>query len=123
LLALGVRQHAHSQALFSASTKPGSSSSDAPQQTEYTQLAALQKAFEPYCDLWKRVADWIAMKRVWLSAPFLELDADAVEKGASLVSRGLNKAARFFETAGLEGCSKIARRSVRRVEVYISNTS
>lgn len=46
--------------------------------TEYDLLADIQKAFEPYCDLWKRVDDWMAWHKGWMNDSFLSLDAEEV---------------------------------------------
>ncbi|CAM9454666.1 unnamed protein product, partial [Laminaria digitata] len=80
----------------------------AKESTEYDLLADVQKAFEPYCDLWKRVDDWMSWHKGWMNDPFLSLDAEEVEKNVTVVSKALIKAGRFFEANGLDGCSKIA---------------
>lgn len=47
--------------------------------TEYDLLADVQKSFEPYCDLWKRVDDWMSWHKGWMNDSFLSLDAEEVE--------------------------------------------
>lgn len=44
-------------------------------------LADLQKAFEPYCTLWKRVDDWTGWHKSWMNGSFLSLDAEEVSTG------------------------------------------
>lgn len=46
--------------------------------TEYNMLADVQKTFEPYCDMWKRVDDWMTWHKGWMNDPFLSLDAEEV---------------------------------------------
>lgn len=46
--------------------------------TEYDLLADVQKSFEPYCDLWKRVDDWMNWHKGWMNDSFLSLDAEEV---------------------------------------------
>lgn len=46
--------------------------------TEYDLLADVQKSFEPYCDLWKRVDDWMTWHKGWMNDSFLSLDAEEV---------------------------------------------
>lgn len=46
--------------------------------TEYDLLADVQKSFEPYCDLWKRVDDWMSWHKGWMNDAFLSLDAEEV---------------------------------------------
>lgn len=46
--------------------------------TEYDLLSDIQKAFEPYCDLWKRVDDWMGWHKSWMNGSFLSLDAEEV---------------------------------------------
>lgn len=41
-------------------------------------LADVQKMFEPYCDMWKRVDDWMIWHKKWMNDPFLSLDAEEV---------------------------------------------
>lgn len=41
-------------------------------------MSDVQKAFEPYCDLWKRVDDWTAWHKGWMNDSFLSLDAEEV---------------------------------------------
>lgn len=50
----------------------------AKESTEYDLLADLQKSFEPYCDLWKRVDDWMSWHKGWMNDSFLSLDAEEV---------------------------------------------
>lgn len=38
----------------------------------------MQKAFEPYCDLWKRVDDWMSWHKGWMNDSFLSLDPEEV---------------------------------------------
>lgn len=46
--------------------------------TEYDLLADVQKSFEPFCDLWKRVDDWMTWHKGWMNDSFLSLDAEEV---------------------------------------------
>lgn len=47
--------------------------------TEYDLLSDVQKSFEPYCDLWKRVDDWMTWHKGWMNDSFLSLDAEEVK--------------------------------------------
>ncbi|CAB1101954.1 unnamed protein product [Ectocarpus sp. CCAP 1310/34] len=87
--------------------------------TEYDLLADVQKSFEPYCDLWKRVDDWMNWHKGWMNDSFLSLDAEEVEKNVTVVSKALIKAGRFFEANGLEGCSKIAHSVREQVDEFL----
>ncbi|CAM9225721.1 unnamed protein product, partial [Ectocarpus sp. 4 AP-2014] len=87
--------------------------------TEYDLLADVQKSFEPYCDLWKRVDDWMTWHKGWMNDSFLSLDAEEVEKNVAVVSKALIKAGRFFEANGLEGCSKIASSVREQVDEFL----
>ncbi|CAM9881967.1 unnamed protein product, partial [Phaeothamnion confervicola] len=86
--------------------------------TEYAALEAVQKAFEPFCELWLRADDWLRWQREWLALPFLDLDPEEVEKGVGLVARALAKQTRYFEAAGLEGCAQVARQVKRQVDAF-----
>lgn len=41
-------------------------------------LADVRKAFEPYCELWKRVDDWMVWHKRWMEDSFLSLDPEEV---------------------------------------------
>ena len=77
--------------------------------TEYTALAEVQKAFEPYCDLWENTDNWLKWQKKWMNDSFMTLDAEKIEKDVGAASKNLNKALKFFEKAGLDGCLQIAR--------------
>lgn len=77
--------------------------------TEYSALSELQKAFEPYCDLWENTDNWVKWQKKWMNDAFMSLDADKIDKDVNNAFKNLNKALRFFEKAGLDGCLQIAK--------------
>lgn len=54
--------------------------------TEYELLSNIQKAFEPYCDLWKRVDEWTVSHKRWMNGSFFSLDAEEVNCFVAIIS-------------------------------------
>jgi dynein heavy chain len=76
--------------------------------TDFTHLAEIQRSFDPFCELWKKVDDWQRMYNQWMTEPFLNLDAELVEKEVSGIGRSMAKVARYFEAGGMPGVAAIA---------------
>jgi dynein heavy chain, axonemal len=77
--------------------------------TEYSQLTDVQKAFEPYCDLWENADNWTKGSKKWMNDAFMTLDAEKIERDVTAMAKNLTKAFKFFEKAGLDGCLQIAK--------------
>ena len=41
-------------------------------------LADVQKTFEPYCDMWKKMDDWTTWHKGWMEGSFLSINAEEV---------------------------------------------
>ncbi|CAM9544257.1 unnamed protein product [Chrysoparadoxa australica] len=87
--------------------------------TEYELLDEIRKSFEPYCDLWKKVDDWMNVHEKWMTDPFLSLDSEEVDKQANTIFKSLQKVSRFFESNGLDGCLFIAQAVKQQVEDFL----
>jgi dynein heavy chain, axonemal len=76
--------------------------------TTYESLATITKTFEPYCNMWETVNNWIAMEKRWLNDHFLTIDAEDMEKKLDDFTRKLFKSSKIFQINKIEGCNKIA---------------
>jgi dynein heavy chain len=73
------------------------------EQTDYSQLAKITKAFEPFSGLWSTAQEWAESKQAWLSGvSFNTLDPESMEAQLTNSQRTMYKLAKTFaNTAGL----------------------
>jgi dynein heavy chain, axonemal len=87
-------------------------------QTEYTQLHQYEKLFEPYFDLWDSTDNWMQMKEIWNTGPFVKLEAEEVENTVTTLSRNLAKSLKSFERLNLPLCAQIATEMRDEVDTF-----
>jgi len=85
---------------------------------EYTELQQINKAFDPYYDLWLTVDEWLKSVKTYKTSSFLQLDAEGIEKHVGAASRTLAKNVKFFEKNSLTGCLAIAKQVKESVEEF-----
>jgi dynein heavy chain len=85
---------------------------------DYVELSEISKSFEPYYDLWLTVDGWIKSLKNYQTSPFLELDAEKIEKHVSTSGRTLAKNVKFFEKNNLTGCLAIASQIKESVDTF-----
>ena len=85
---------------------------------EYTELQQINKAFDPYYDLWLTVDEWLKSVKHYKTSSFLELDSEGIEKHVGSASRTLAKNVKFFEKNSLTGCLAIAKQVKASVEEF-----
>jgi hypothetical protein len=44
--------------------------------TDYEDLTRIQKAFEPYSNLWQTAKDWLEYSEMWTNSKFVDLNAE-----------------------------------------------
>jgi dynein heavy chain len=66
-------------------------------QTDYSEIAKITKAFEPYTNLWLTMRDFQKARKKWMSDPFTTLDAEEVEKSISTWWRTMFKICKTFQ--------------------------
>ena len=66
-------------------------------QTEYTDLTNVVKAFEPYSNLWNTAAEWKVNYQAWTEGTFIELDAEQIEKDLTAAHRNMYRAGKVFK--------------------------
>ena len=86
--------------------------------TEYDELSATTKLFEPFYDLWDCADNWLSNKEVWTFGAFETLDSDAVEGSVSTLLRNLTKSAKTFDKMGLSSVNEIAATIRKEVDEF-----
>ena len=72
------------------------------QVTDYAQLAAMSKKFEPYATLWLTASTWVKNQTEWNEGQFSTLDPETMEKELANAQRNMYKLSKTFsDTAGL----------------------
>ena len=72
-------------------------------------MGEIKKAFEPFLTLWESAQAWRTQHAAWTSAPFVTLDAEAIDRDAGAVSRAMSKSLKTFERMGLDGAVEVSR--------------
>lgn len=86
--------------------------------TEYENIAIAKKQFEPYYMLWSTSNEWISSHKSWTSDPFLNLNSETIEKAVDSFAVSIQKAFKYFSTAGNDACSEIAETIKGQIEAF-----
>lgn len=57
------------------------------------------KDFQPYCDLWTTVSDWLNWCKSWMDGPLIEIDAEQLEKNVNDSFKTMQKCVRQFKNS------------------------
>jgi len=87
-------------------------------ETEYSRVSEVQRAFEPYCTLWESLAEWRDSQTEWMTCPFTKLDPEDVERVHGRCSKNLAKSLKTFERMGAAECVEIAAAERQAVEDF-----
>ena len=74
------------------------------EKSDYFQLSAVIKDFEPYYSLWTTANDWLNWYHSWMNDPFTNLDPEQMEKGLD-PRRPDGQAKAYGPRWGSEGCA------------------
>ena len=88
------------------------------EETEYSRMAEIQKAFEPYCTLWETLAEWRESQAEWMTCPFTSLDSEEVERVHSRCYKNMAKSIKTFERLGAAECLDIAAAERQAVDDF-----
>jgi len=88
------------------------------EQTDYTRVSDIAKAFEPYGVLWETANSWTTQHKAWLEGHFVKLDAELVEREHGRAFKNMAKAVRTFERLGKQGCLEVAKTIKGEVENF-----
>jgi dynein heavy chain len=86
--------------------------------TEYDRVTDIKKAFEPYLTLWESAQSWKTQHGAWMSAPFVSLDAETIEREAGAIARAMFKSTKTFERLAMDGCTAVARAIKEECEAF-----
>jgi dynein heavy chain len=80
--------------------------------TEYPQLEAIMKAFEPYGNMWKMCAEFSRNLPEWMDGPFTALDPENVTNLMDTWYRGVMKAMKTLKGPPQEVCEALKEKIV-----------
>lgn len=55
------------------------------------------KEFQPYCDLWTTVSDWIRWHESWMNDPLIEIEAEQLEKNVNDSFKTMQRCVKQFK--------------------------
>ncbi|KAJ3087451.1 Dynein heavy chain 1, axonemal [Quaeritorhiza haematococci] len=87
--------------------------------THYDELQQHVKDFEPYKSLWLTASDWFKWKASWLHGPFLDLNAEDVEKNLMNAWRNIFKSVKHFKQ--IPGCLAVANQVKEEMDAFKPN--
>jgi dynein heavy chain len=87
--------------------------------TDYEDLARINKAFEPYANLWTTARDWQECSKRWMNSRFIDIDYEEVERNVDRFNVAINKAAKFFAKADMADQSGIANLIKTQVQNFM----
>eukprot|EP00670_Eutreptiella_braarudii_P009176 CAMPEP_0174308690 /NCGR_PEP_ID=MMETSP0810-20121108/1920_1 /TAXON_ID=73025 ORGANISM="Eutreptiella gymnastica-like, Strain CCMP1594" /NCGR_SAMPLE_ID=MMETSP0810 /ASSEMBLY_ACC=CAM_ASM_000659 /LENGTH=1420 /DNA_ID=CAMNT_0015416091 /DNA_START=64 /DNA_END=4323 /DNA_ORIENTATION=- len=67
------------------------------EKSDYFQLSAVIKDFEPYYSLWTTANDWLNWYHSWMNDPFTNLDPEQMEKDVNQAWKTMYKSVRTFK--------------------------
>lgn len=76
--------------------------------TDYTAIPSMQKEFKAYYDLWTTVEIWKKSHAGWMSDPFDEVDASAIEDTVDNANKTMAQVIRYFRDKELPAILQIA---------------
>ena len=85
--------------------------------TDYSQLGKIQKAFEPYANLWTTAANWVQWQTDWLEGPFINLDPETMERELGNAQRTMFKLVKQFD--GVAGLGEISKTVKSEIEEFM----
>ena len=83
--------------------------------TDYEELARIQRAFEPYSNLWQTALEWTEKSRGWMTGQFVDLDAEDCERCVEKYFAAITKASKFFVKMEMKEQMEIANQIKHQV--------
>jgi hypothetical protein len=85
--------------------------------TDYSQLARVVKAFEPFANLWTTAAKWVGWQHDWLHGVFNQLDPEAMDTNLQNSQRTMYKLVKTFDTT--PGLGEISKKIKSEIEEFM----
>ena len=86
--------------------------------TDYEELSRIQRAFEPYSNLWQTALEWTEKSRAWNTGQFVDLDAEECERSVEKYFSAITKAAKFFNKMEMKEQMEIANQIKAQVTEF-----
>jgi dynein heavy chain len=86
--------------------------------TDYEDLNRVVKMFEPYAGLWQTAFDWTTSYANWVEGPFVDLDAEAIEKLVEKFSLTIAKTTKYFLKQDMQAQADIAQLIKKQVDEF-----
>uniref|UniRef100_A0A8V1A4F4 Dynein axonemal heavy chain 1 n=1 Tax=Gallus gallus TaxID=9031 RepID=A0A8V1A4F4_CHICK len=88
--------------------------------TNYKKLSRMVKDFQPYCDLWTTVSDWLNWCKSWMDGPLIEIDAEQLEKNVNDSFKTMQKCVRQFKNSpACQGVAMEFRDKIEEFRLYV----
>uniref|UniRef100_G1MWR4 Dynein axonemal heavy chain 1 n=1 Tax=Meleagris gallopavo TaxID=9103 RepID=G1MWR4_MELGA len=84
--------------------------------TNYKKLSRMVKDFQPYCDLWSTVSDWLHWCKSWMDGPLIEIEAEQLEKNVNNSFKTMQKCVRQFKNS--PACQGVAMEFRDKIEEF-----
>uniref|UniRef100_A0A8C2YBK7 Dynein axonemal heavy chain 1 n=1 Tax=Coturnix japonica TaxID=93934 RepID=A0A8C2YBK7_COTJA len=88
--------------------------------TNYKKLTRMVKDFQPYCDLWTTVSDWLNWCNSWMDGPLTEIEAEQLEKNVNESFKTMQKCVRQFKNSpACQGVATEFRDKIEEFKLYV----
>ena len=86
--------------------------------TDYEDLSRVVKMFEPFAGLWQTANDWTNLFASWVDGPFVNLEAEEMEKLVEKFSLVIAKTTKYFNKQGMDAQADIATLIKKQIEEF-----
>uniref|UniRef100_A0A8C2TLH0 Dynein axonemal heavy chain 1 n=1 Tax=Coturnix japonica TaxID=93934 RepID=A0A8C2TLH0_COTJA len=87
---------------------------------KYKKLTRMVKDFQPYCDLWTTVSDWLNWCNSWMDGPLTEIEAEQLEKNVNESFKTMQKCVRQFKNSpACQGVATEFRDKIEEFKLYV----
>ncbi|NXX05401.1 DYH1 protein, partial [Larus smithsonianus] len=84
--------------------------------TNYSKLSRMVKDFQPYCDLWTTVSDWMQWYESWMNDPLMEIQAEQLEKNVNDSFKTMQRCVKQFKDS--PACQDVAMEFRGKIEDF-----
>ena len=85
---------------------------------DYSRIAAMQKDFLPYCNLWRTTRTWKTDHAKWMSQAWEKLDAEDLEATWESCQKTSNQVFRYFRDRNLPNIGELANTLKGEVDAF-----
>uniref|UniRef100_A0A8B9CDG4 Dynein axonemal heavy chain 1 n=1 Tax=Anser brachyrhynchus TaxID=132585 RepID=A0A8B9CDG4_9AVES len=81
-----------------------------------SKLSGMVKEFQPYCDLWTTVSDWMRWYGSWMNDPLIEIEAEQLEKNVNDSLKTMQRCVKQFKDS--PACQVVAMEFRDKIEEF-----